>query len=122
MLKCLHLALYLNTSGVIADGRLVVVVTQCDAYYDDCDETEMNREETIDYIHDSLRGLKLSRDRIIPVSGKWGLIARRLKTNPEDATILKAATRFLTSFKEATVCGQDHTSDSYMEVKAMNPG
>ena len=102
----------------------MIAVTQFDAYYVDSSDAEINARETVDYIYHHLKDSKhyLSKDRIIPVSGKWALLARRLKKDPGNAALLKDACRCLTAFKEAAVCGQDHVPDYYMEVRSMAPG
>lgn len=95
-------------------------VTKFDNYYTGRDEEELSPVKTQEYVRDGLLalGFDVPLESIVPVSGKWALLARQLLGDPQQSMkLLKDAQRCLTYCKEKEARGEDESIDCHEEVR-----
>ena len=99
-----------TAAAFVTGGRIVFAVTQYDSCYTEFDDEEPTLSETKHHVKKGLMSLEpkfdVSLDDIVPVSGKWALLARQLLANPQNTTHLKNSQRCLTRYMERQPHGE----------------
>ena len=112
-LKCSHHSIHVNCpqrlllflryiSAVFRDRRLVIAVTQFDKQYTPEDD-KLSLQTIREVVCSSVRaavGKCIPEDMVVPVSGLWAWIARRLMCNPTNEKERQKAIECLQSYDE----------------------
>ena len=98
-------------AAFITGGRIVFALTKYDSCFTGFDK-EPTLSETTHHVKDGLMklGFDVSPADIVPVSGQWALLARKLLADPQKKSLIRHAQSNLIAYREKQPHGQDEES------------